>query len=197
MAAHRYLTMGSSLTLGTRNAEFDKVWHSLGLKYLTVFSNVIVADRNFEGIRVFSQNCGSQTVPKFLTVVRVQTLPRSNQKLQIFVLDFDLLFQHHDDVVLAGAHHSGVGQVGLEPAPLALLEAPADDHCKLPASVDAVDRVLSEGDADLEVPVVDAAAKSRILVFEFWQKFFCDPFVTILKLKRCIFISFDLRRKFT
>ena len=49
-----------------------------------------------------------------------------------------------------------MSQVGLEQAPLAFDEPLADDHGKLPASVNALDNVLGDCHPNLEVPLVDA-----------------------------------------
>ncbi len=58
-----------------------------------------------------------------------------------------------------------MSEMGLEHAPLALDESVAQDHGKLPASVDAVDDVLGDGDTDLKVSLVNAALELRLVVF--------------------------------
>ena len=112
--------------------------------------------------------------------VPLQRLPRPDQEPQIFVRNFELFFQDDDQVVLVGVEHPGVSEVGLEPAPLALLEPPSHDHRELAAPVDAVDDVLDDGDADLEVPVVNAAAQPRGLGLEPRQQLLSHPLVAVL-----------------
>ena len=70
----------------------------------------------------------------------------------------------------------------LVPVPLVPLKAAADDHGKLVASIYALDDVLGDGDADLEVSLTNAATKAAVFVLKFGQKFFRHPFVTILSI---------------
>ena len=86
-------------------------------------------------------------------------------EISVHVSKGDPFLQDDDEVVLVRVEHPAVREMSLEQAPLAPHEALAQDHGKLPASVDALDDVFGHGDADLKVSLVDAALELWLLVF--------------------------------